>query len=776
MSIRRTLIASSCCVIGVLLAGAILPLLELRRVRAESQAMVAAEAQMQTALRIHRELLPYRDRLQRAAGFKDADAVAAASAALQEALDRSTWQMERDLQRPGGGNPTYAMLLESTAVHLGRTLPAQLDDVVLLARAGDWTAVQGRLDQQIATLIQRTADFVAQVQDVNQKERGAVIERMQQRQAFALQILLCAVLLTVALAAGAGTLLIRRIGRSLAPLGEGAAALARGDFQRRVPELPDSELAPLAAAFNYAAGQLHTLYAALRDSETRFRSLFESAPIPYMEVAPDGAILRINRVGSELLGHTVASLAQCSLWDFVPAADLEAVRSVWVQLASGSRPAPGFPELHFLSSRGEQVPVEVFASTIEGAAGQTAAIRLAIMDVSERTRLENELNHAQKMEAIGRLAGGVAHDFNNSLTVISGWTEVLLQECPEDSPTRERLTEIAKAGAQAASLTRQLLAFSRKQVVQPVALDLNAAIRDADKLLRRLVGEDIALVTQLDCSDAQVLADPGQIHQVIANLVVNARDAMPQGGTITLETADVTLERADPALPPGSPPGPYVRFSITDTGIGMDEQTRGRIFEPFFTTKSLGHGTGLGLSTVYGVVRQVGGWIDVESTPGQGTRFRAYFPRLAEGGAVAARKQQEVVRTGRGETVLLVEDQEEVRALVGTMLHDLGYAVVSTGDPRQAEALMRERHVDLLLTDIVMPGLSGPELAEHMRGLDPALKVLFMSGYYDDTKLPRNPAEYGAEMLLKPFSKQVLGTKVHSTLHPESRPHGATEP
>jgi nitrogen-specific signal transduction histidine kinase/ActR/RegA family two-component response regulator len=389
-----------------------------------------------------------------------------------------------------------------------------------------------------------------------------------------------------------------------------------------------------------------------------------------------------------------------------------------------------------------------------------------VFDVTERRQLEEQLLQSQKMEAVGRLAGGIAHDFNNLLTAVSGYTELLLSELPEGDPRRESAEEIRQAGDRAASLTRQLLAFSRRQVLEPRVLDLNAAIADMEKLLRRVIGEDIELTSSLDPELWRTRADPGQIEQAILNLVVNARDAMPRGGRLTLETANVELDEKFTRGLTTVHPGPHVMLAVSDTGLGMSPELQARLFEPFFTTKERGKGTGLGLSTTYGIVKQSGGSIWVYSEPGQGTTFKIYLPRCEEplDAAPEAPPVPAIPLTG-SETVLLVEDEPEVRRLVEKLLRKQGYTVIAAAGPGEAIPLAGSLpRIDILLTDVIMPGMNGRELARSLAGRRPGMRVLYMSGYTDTAIAQQGILEPGTAFLSKPFTPDALARKMREVL------------
>jgi len=394
-------------------------------------------------------------------------------------------------------------------------------------------------------------------------------------------------------------------------------------------------------------------------------------------------------------------------------------------------------------------------------------------DRAERKRAEEALRQSekqfrqsQKMEAVGRLAGGIAHDFNNLLTVIMGYSQVLLTELGPQHPLRGKIEETLKAGERAATLIRQLLTFSSKQSLDPKILSLNTAVTSLESLLRRLIGEDIQLVSKLDPTNGRLHADQAQLEQVLVNLIVNARDAMPKGGTLTIETAQVELTRSPVYHLTPLPPGPYVRLAVSDTGCGMDRKTQSHIFEPFFTTKGEGKGSGLGLSTVFGIVTQCGGAIDVTSRVGHGTRFDLYFPSV-ESDILTTVPTQPLGQPQRGtETILLVEDEPSVRTLVRDELRKLGYRVLEAKNGVEACLLATQQagSLHLLLTDVVMPGMGGRELAQHLSVIKPDLRTLFISGYMDDVGIMAGQEEGTSSFLQKPFTPEVLARAVRNLL------------
>lgn len=411
--------------------------------------------------------------------------------------------------------------------------------------------------------------------------------------------------------------------------------------------------------------------------------------------------------------------------------------------------------------------LESRSSAVFNAQGDVEKLVIVNRDVSERKNLEEQFRQAQKMEAVGRLSGGVAHDFNNLLGVIIGYSEFLQERLDPTNPLRESIDEILKAGKRAATLTRQLLAFSRQQVLDPKVLNLNAAVSDMDKLLRRVIGEDIELNTILNPDLGRVKADQGQLEQVILNLAVNARDAMPQGGKLTILTSNFVMDEAFVRrYPYPVQPGPYVRLTVSDSGIGMDAETKARAFEPFFTTKAKGKGTGLGLSTVYGVVKQSGGYIDISSAPGAGTTLQIYLPCVDE----AIKSERPLSKrpesfVGR-ETILLVEDEASLRTLTRNTLELSGYKVLEAKDGIEALSVSvgHAGPIDLLLTDVVMPGMGGRALAQELARRRPEIKVIFMSGYTGQTVGEQGPIDPGSAFVPKPFTRDILTRKIREVL------------
>lgn len=448
----------------------------------------------------------------------------------------------------------------------------------------------------------------------------------------------------------------------------------------------------------------------------------------------------------------------------------EEYRRLWETITAGKE---WRGEFHNKKKNGELYWESASISPIKNAEGVITHFLAVKEDITERkqaeetrAKLEEQLRQAQKMESIGRLAGGVAHDFNNLLTVIQGHISLLQDELPGEDPRLEQLDLIRQASERAAVLTRQLLAFSRQQILAPTRLDLNDLVANLHKMLGRLIGEDITLTTVLQPGLWPVTADPGQLEQVIMNLVINARDAMPTGGKLTIETRNVDLDGSYAQIHLDAPTGPCVMLAVTDTGHGMDEATLARIFEPFFTTKEPGKGTGLGLATVYGIVKQSGGHITVYSEPSQGTTFKIYLPASGTAPQRLAQPQAQPVIRGGNETILLVEDDEMVRSLVQRALLRQGYTLLEARWGDEALFLVEQQRgqIDLLVTDVVMPKMNGRELFEQLKALHPRMKVLFMSGYTDDTMVRNGLLAAEIEFLSKPFSPDALAAKVREVL------------
>src|SRR6267378_760634 len=504
----------------------------------------------------------------------------------------------------------------------------------------------------------------------------------------------------------------------------------------------------------------------LSQSEERYRDLVENAHDIIYTHDLQGNYTSMNKAGEVITGYPRQEALALNLAGTVAPEHQDKAREMLRRKLAGEKVTAY--EMEIIAKDGHRVTVEANTKLVFHD-GAPVGVQGIARDVTERKQLEDQLRQSQKMDAIGQLAGGVAHDFNNLLTAINGYSDLALQRIDDNHPLRSYLEEIKKAGDRAANLTRQLLAFGRKQILQPLPINLNDVVTDMNKMLRRLIGEDIQLTAKLDLALERIKADPGQIEQVLVNLVVNARDAMPQGGNLTIETATVELDHEYADRHVGVLPGQYVMLADSDTGTGMDEATKARIFDPFFTTKEKGKGTGLGLSTVYGIVKQSGGNIFVYSEPGHGTTFKVYLPQLATAPQKTEVKVAEPALPVGSETILLVEDEDVVRGLAQKILEQSGYKVLAASRGAEAIRLGAEctEAIHLLLTDVVMPETSGKEVADRLRELLPGLRVVFMSGYTDEAIVHHGVLDSNIEFIQKPFTPNALVKKVREVLDSE---------
>ena len=540
--------------------------------------------------------------------------------------------------------------------------------------------------------------------------------------------------------------------------------LALGDAAGRIYTEDELALASAFAGQGAVALENSALYREIRDARDFLQSITDNSPdaivtsdrMEQVTFVSHGAEGMFGCRAEELIGAPVATLY---------AGDSEEARAIKQRLAEGG-PLRNH-ETTFTTRDGRRVEVSASISQLRDASGAVIGTLWVLKDIGERRQLEEQLRQSQKMDAIGRLAGGIAHDFNNLLTVITGRAQMILSRLRPEEPIHRDALLVRTTAERAAALTHQLLAFSRKQVLQPQVLDLNTVVTAMEPMLRRLIGEDIDLAVVPTTGLGRVKADPGQIEQVIVNLVVNARDAMPQGGRLTVETADVELDEAYASRHVSVGPGSYVMLAVSDTGHGMDEQTRSRVFEPFFTTKEQGKGTGLGLATVYGIVKQSGGDIRLYSEVGCGTTFKIYLPRVLESAeSPIAPGGNPAIPVGGDETVLLVEDEAEVRDLAREILEGGGYTVLQACDAQEA-VLLAERHpgpIHLLLTDVIMPRQSGRALVERLRPLRPETRVLYMSGYTNEAIVRHGVLDPDTLFIQKPFTPMALAQRVRAAL------------
>ena len=507
----------------------------------------------------------------------------------------------------------------------------------------------------------------------------------------------------------------------------------------------------------------------LARSERLFHDLFQSAPDATVIVDGQGVIRAASRQAERLFGYEPEELNGQPAEVLIPSAARSAYRELRKQFVEA--PAPGFmgagpQNLFAVRKNGETFPVEISLSPLTTEADTIVA---AVRDITARRQLEDQLRQVQKMEAVGRLAGGVAHDFNNILGVILGHSQILLSGMGADDPRRARVEQIRSASERAAGLTRQLLAFSRRQVFETRVLDLNEVIAAVNRMLERLIGEDVTLTFRPGEALGRVRADPTQIEQVLMNLAVNARDAMPDGGRLVIETANAAMDDDYVRVHAGAASGRYVCIAVSDTGHGMTKEVHAHIFEPFFTTKAPGRGTGLGLATVYGIVKQSEGFIYVYSEPAHGTTFKIYLPAVE--GQIEKAAEPPPARRG-SETILLVEDEEGLRELIAELLAENGYHVLAAESPAKAieTAEGYGGHIHLLLTDVVMPQMNGRELARRVKEGRPDMPVLYMSGYTEDAIANRGVLEPGVSLISKPFTQESLARKLRELLDPPSAP------
>jgi PAS domain S-box-containing protein len=580
-------------------------------------------------------------------------------------------------------------------------------------------------------------------------------------------------------------LVSRWVTAPLAEITSAARDLARGEYTRRVTTTRQDELGSLALSFNSMATQVEAslqdlqVHAAeldaanedLRASEERigsserhFRALIENASDMICILDREGRQLYVSPAQERFLGFAPAEIEGRIAFELIHPDDVSRTAEAFAGILQREG---GTAAIHFryAHKNGSWRQLSATATNLL----HNPDVRGVVVnshDVTENRLLQEQLLQSQKMEAVGQLAGGVAHDFNNLLTVVTSYSAMLLADLPEDDAARPDIREISEAAERAAALTRQLLAFSRRQVLEPRALDLNTVVSGLEKMLARLLPDNVRLATTLAPDLAEVYADPGQVEQVIVNLAVNARDAMPDGGSLTIQTTEAELDETYCRTHADVSPGAYVMLAVTDDGIGIDAQTQARIFEPFFTTKDVGKGTGLGLSTVYGITKQSGGHVAVYSEPGIGTTFKVYLPRAQASAKLHPHALHGGQILGGIESVLLVEDDAQVRATASRILRRYGYAVIEASSGPEALQLCTDQkpHVDVILTDMVMPSMSGRELASRIRNHYPNAAVAFMSGYTEDTLLRQGGAEPGTVFIHKPFTPHTLTDKLREAL------------
>jgi PAS domain S-box-containing protein len=761
-SISRLLVGSFASVCMLMILGGVIALVQLDFMRRRAEYLSQADQPARAVLRVRSDFLTFQHDLRDLASKRDAALFASESNKLLFAFDSDVGRANQALSALPRGPQRDS---ELSSLETVRALFAeQIDALTELARTGDWLGVNLRIESRMPVINELSESVVRDIDvlvDIEKKSGLEDTRRAQQRAAWTLVVTSLLALIT---ASFLGVIVTRSIAGRLEKVDAAARSLARGQFQQQLAVGGNDEIARLSQIFNEMSARLRGLYETLQQSEARFRSIIEHASDFILILDAEGLVRYASPSSDRALVQN-ESLAGRSIFELISSADESALRS-FLERAKEKAESQSSIELRTSLAVAPPRVLQVSATNLLQEPS-VAGIVINAREITEVKKLEEQLRQAQRMEAIGTLSGGVAHDFNNLLTVIRGYTNQLL-ESPHNPPeSRVQIKRIDEAAERASSLTRQLLAFSRRQVLQPKVFDVNALVANLDQMLRRLIGEHIEMRTVTAKEACMVKADAGQIEQVIMNIAINARDAMPDGGQLTLETAHAELDRAFAAEIAGALPGPYVMLAVSDTGEGMDPETKAHIFEPFFTTKGLGKGTGLGLSTVYGIVKQSGGYISVYSELGRGSTFKVYLPRAQD--AVKTRRKEELVNTdARGnETVLVVEDEPMIRELVETMLQSRGYSVLTVDDPLKATAFAAAHTgtIHLLLTDVVMPGISGREIAAQISAQRPEMKVIFVSGYTPNAIVHHGILDEDLNFLQKPFTAVTLTNKVREVLN-----------
>ena len=759
-----TLLVGSFVSVGLLMIlGGVIALLQLNFMRARAEYLFQADQPARAVLRVRSDFLSFQRELRELAGKRDAAQFASESNNLLFAFDSDV----------GHANQALASLPRSSqrdselsSLETVRALFAeQMETLTALAQSGDWLGLSLRIENRMPVINDLSESVVRDIDTLVDIEKKSGLEDIRRAQMRAAWTLVVTSLLALITAGVLGVKVTRSIAGRLEKVDAAARSLARGQFQQQLAVGGNDEIARLSQVFNEMSARLRGLYETLQQSEAHFRSIIEHASDFILILDAEGLVRYASPSSDRSLGQN-ESLVGRSIFELVASADESALRG-FLERAKETAESQSSIELRTSIGEGLSRVLQVSATNLLQDPS-VAGIVMNAREITEVKRLEEQLRQAQRMEAIGTLSGGVAHDFNNLLTVIRGYTNQLLESSHNPPESRVQIKRIDEAAERASSLTRQLLAFSRRQVLQPKVFDVNVLVANLDQMLRRLIGEHIEMKTVAAPGPCLVKADVGQIEQVIMNIVINARDAMPKGGRLTIETGHAELDQAFAAEVAGALPGPYVMLAVSDTGEGMDADTKAHIFEPFFTTKGLGKGTGLGLSTVYGIVKQSGGYISVYSEPGRGTTFKVYLPRVQD--AVKAQRKEEAREAGadtRGrETILVVEDEPMIRELIETMLQSRGYSVLIVDNPMQAAAFSAEYSgpIHLLLTDVVMPGISGREIANQISAQRPKMKVIFVSGYTPNAIVHHGILDEDLNFLQKPFTAGTLTSKVREVL------------
>lgn len=760
---------------GLILLGAVIAVWQINVMRERAQRLYDAEQPALAVLIAHNHFQRFQGELELLSETRD---VSRFTARAQELRDTFNGDVDRAIQALSSLRAGQERERQFTGLEAIRTMfSSQMDDLIQLAKLGDWRSLQMRSQSRDPVLSALSESLVRDIDGLVAEQKRQELEEIERARNRAMLTLLMIGLATLMIAAFLGWRVTRTIGGRLRQMDAAVRALGRGEFHQRVNVAGDDEIGRLASVFNDMSARLSELYETLQRSEAQFRSLIENVSDFIVVLQADG-IIRYASPSFEREAGEGRSLIGRKIVDLAVEEDRAAVEDL-LAAVQGKR-APGEDlsirsdaEFRIRRTTGELRTLEVSATNLLHHSA-VKGIVVNARDVTERRRLEEQLMRAQRMEAIGTLSGGVAHDFNNILTVILGHTEVLLQALGSSPQTAEHLKSIDEASRRASVLTRQLLAFSRKQVLQPKVFNLNSLILDLDKMLRRMISENIELKTAIFPDLGAIKADPGQIEQVVMNLVVNASDAIKGGGRITIETANVTLDEDYVRAHPGARIGTHIMLAVSDTGEGILPEIMPHIFEPFFTTKEVGRGTGLGLSTVYGIVKQSGGNVWVYSQPGRGTTFKVYLPRVDEPATAVPALLQPVVSSG-AETILLVEDEPALRELIKIALARSGFTVLDVAGPADALALCKNYSapLHLLLTDVVMPGMDGPALAKQVLTERPDIKILYMSGYATNFIMHDGAVDAGTNFLEKPFHPRALLNKVREVLDSEPYPDSA---
>lgn len=762
-SISSLLVLSFASVGMLMILGGIISLWQLNFIRERAQYLYQTDKPARAVLRVHSDFLNFQRELLPLSNAQDAARFEVEGNRLLLAFSNDVEQATEAVRALPAGTQRDS---ERSSLETVRALFAgQVESLIGLAKSGDWVGVRLRLASRMPMIGELSESLVHDIDAIVEIEKQIGLEDIRQAQIRTNWTLGIAGISSLVLAALLGVAVTKRIAGRLEKLDVASRALARGEFQHQVVVGGNDEITRLSGAFNNMASRLRGLYEELQRSEAHFRALIENARDFILLVDADGTVRyaspsmeREFAGGGSFIGKNILSLAE--------PADADAVMALLTPVA------PGVPqksvEFRMRSADGTLRTLETHGNPLLRDSA-IAGIVFNARDITERQGMEERLRQAQRMEAIGTLSGGIAHDFNNLLTIIRGYAHQLLESRPDAAKARAQVERIDEAAERAAALTSQLLAFSRRQVLQPRVFDLNALTTGLDEMLRRLIGEHIEMNTVVAEDSCLVQADTGQIEQVIMNLVINARDAMPHGGKLTLETANLELDEAYAAKHEGAHAGPYVMLAISDTGVGMDAKTQARIFDPFFTTKGLGKGTGLGLSTAYGIVKQSGGHIWVYSEPGRGSTFKVYLPQVVDDKGPTKLEKAPAVEPRGHETVLVVEDEPQLRELVEVMLTSRGYSILTVENPVQAEAFSKQYSgpIHLLLTDVVLPGISGREVARQVAAHRPDIKVLFTSGYTPDAIIHHGVLEAGLHFIQKPFTLETLTNKVRAVLNNE---------